>query len=169
MGLESKMTCSEITGDKKSLKFTAIGYFWRIYQTLSYSLLCSLVMKYFSETLVVVIETTDISAPLSCCARGNATFPSAPRQLRHCSTNNGAGGNLGFFQRLSYSFFFILCKHELLFFSIGRCSWWAPDNMFHYPSVNFHRAVLTNGHTGHVPRAPDFFWGAPTGCGEIIF
>ena len=33
------------------------------------------------------------------------------------------------------------------------------------------RAVLTNGHTGHVPRAPGFFsfWGPPTGCGEIIF
>ena len=31
------------------------------------------------------------------------------------------------------------------------------------------RAVLTNGHTGHVPRAPDFFLfqGSPTGCGEI--
>jgi len=32
------------------------------------------------------------------------------------------------------------------------------------------RAVLTNGHTGHVPRAPGFFFlfeGAPTGCGEI--
>ena len=27
------------------------------------------------------------------------------------------------------------------------------------------------GHTGHVPRAPDFFLfeGPPTGCGEIIF
>ena len=35
-----------------------------------------------------------------------------------------------------------------------------------------HGAVLTNGHTGHVPRAPDFFClfeGPPTGCGEIIF
>ena len=33
------------------------------------------------------------------------------------------------------------------------------------------RAVLTNGHTGHVPKAPDFFLfeGPPTGCGEIIF
>jgi len=34
------------------------------------------------------------------------------------------------------------------------------------------RAVLTNGHTGHVPRAPGFFFlfdGSPTGCGEIIF
>ena len=33
------------------------------------------------------------------------------------------------------------------------------------------RAVLTNGHTGHVPRAPGFFFlfeGPPTGCGEII-
>jgi len=36
------------------------------------------------------------------------------------------------------------------------------------PSV---RAVLTNGHTGYVPRAPDFFLveGPPTGCGEINF
>jgi len=33
------------------------------------------------------------------------------------------------------------------------------------------RAVLTNGHTGHVPRAPGFFLfeGPPTGCGEINF
>ena len=32
------------------------------------------------------------------------------------------------------------------------------------------RAVLTNGHTGHVPRAPGFFFQRPpTGCGEIIF
>jgi len=33
------------------------------------------------------------------------------------------------------------------------------------------RAVLTNGHTGHVPMAPGFFFFlvAPTGCGEIIF
>ena len=34
------------------------------------------------------------------------------------------------------------------------------------------RAVLTNGHTGHVPRAPGFFFlfEAPrTGCGEINF
>ena len=32
-------------------------------------------------------------------------------------------------------------------------------------------AVLTNGHTGHVPRASDFFLfeGPPTGCGEILF
>ena len=33
-------------------------------------------------------------------------------------------------------------------------------------------AVLTNGYTGHVPRAPGFFFlfeGPPTGCGEIIF
>jgi len=32
------------------------------------------------------------------------------------------------------------------------------------------RAVLTNGHTGHVPRAPGIFFlfeGSPTGCGEI--
>ena len=32
------------------------------------------------------------------------------------------------------------------------------------------RAVLTNGHTGYVPRAPGFFVlfeGPPTGCGEI--
>jgi len=32
------------------------------------------------------------------------------------------------------------------------------------------RAVLTNGHSGHVPRAPDFsflFEGPLTGCGEI--
>ena len=33
------------------------------------------------------------------------------------------------------------------------------------------RAVLTNGHTGHVPSwAPGFFFdGPPTGCGEINF
>ena len=34
------------------------------------------------------------------------------------------------------------------------------------------RAVLTNGHTGHVPRAPEFFFlfeRPPTGCGEIHF
>jgi len=33
------------------------------------------------------------------------------------------------------------------------------------------RAVLTNGHIGHVPRAPDFFLfeGPRTGCGEINF
>ena len=32
------------------------------------------------------------------------------------------------------------------------------------------RAVLINGHTGHVPRAPGYFFeGPPTGCGEIIF
>jgi len=33
------------------------------------------------------------------------------------------------------------------------------------------RAVLTNGHTGLVPRAPVFFLfeGPPTGCGEINF
>ena len=32
-------------------------------------------------------------------------------------------------------------------------------------------AVLTNGHTGHVPRARDFFLfeGPPTGCVEINF
>jgi len=32
------------------------------------------------------------------------------------------------------------------------------------------RAVLTNGHTRHVPTAPGFFLfeGLPTGCGEII-
>ena len=33
-------------------------------------------------------------------------------------------------------------------------------------------AVLTNGHTGHVPRAPGSFFlfeGPPTGCGEINF
>jgi len=31
------------------------------------------------------------------------------------------------------------------------------------------RAVLTNGHTGHVPRAPGFFLfeGPPTGCGDL--
>jgi len=31
--------------------------------------------------------------------------------------------------------------------------------------------LLTNGHTGHVPRAPGFFLfeGPPIGCGEIIF
>jgi len=32
------------------------------------------------------------------------------------------------------------------------------------------RVVLTNGHTGHVSRAPGFFFlfdGPPTGCGEI--
>jgi len=34
------------------------------------------------------------------------------------------------------------------------------------------RVVLTNGHTGHVPRAPGFFFffeEPPTGCGEINF
>ena len=34
------------------------------------------------------------------------------------------------------------------------------------------RAVLTNGHTGHVLRVPGFFFllkGPPTGCGEIKF
>ena len=34
------------------------------------------------------------------------------------------------------------------------------------------RAVLTNGHTGHLPRAPGFFVlfeKPPTGCGEIHF
>ena len=34
------------------------------------------------------------------------------------------------------------------------------------------RAVFTNGHTGHVPRAPGFYFlfeGPPTGCGEITF
>ena len=34
------------------------------------------------------------------------------------------------------------------------------------------RAVLTNGHTGHVPRAPGFFFlfeEPETGCGEINF
>jgi len=34
------------------------------------------------------------------------------------------------------------------------------------------RAVLTNGHTGHVRRAPGFFFlfeRPPTGCGKIIF
>ena len=34
------------------------------------------------------------------------------------------------------------------------------------------RAVLTNGHNGHVPRAPGFFFlfeVPPTGCGEINF
>jgi len=33
------------------------------------------------------------------------------------------------------------------------------------------RAVLTNGRSGHVPRAPDFFLfeGPPTGCDEINF
>ena len=39
------------------------------------------------------------------------------------------------------------------------------------PPCTLATAVLTNGHTGHVPRAPDFFrfdW-PPTGCGEIIF
>ena len=38
------------------------------------------------------------------------------------------------------------------------------------PPTAASRAVLTNGHTGYVPRAPGFFFlfeGPPTGCGEI--
>ena len=33
------------------------------------------------------------------------------------------------------------------------------------------RAVLTYGHTGHLPRAPGFssFWVTPTRCGEVNF
>jgi len=47
---------------------------------------------------------------------------------------------------------------------------------FHRPCFAYYaagsRAVLTNGHTGHVPRAPGFFFifeGPPTGCGEINY
>jgi len=42
---------------------------------------------------------------------------------------------------------------------------------FQLDAVEGGKAVLTNGHTGHVPRAPGFFLfeAPPTGCGEIIF
>jgi len=49
--------------------------------------------------------------------------------------------------------------------SLRTCT--SPDSL---PSVV--RAVLTNAHTGHVPRAPGIiflFEGPPTGCGEINF
>jgi len=54
MGRESKMLCNEVTNayttwHSLQQKFVAIGDFWLIQQTLlyRYSLLCSLVIKYF--------------------------------------------------------------------------------------------------------------------------
>jgi len=47
----------------------------------------------------------------------------------------------------------------------------STEGILTYFSSNASRAILTNGHTGHVPRAPGFFFflRAPSGCGKINF
>jgi len=58
--------------------------------------------------------------------------------------------------------FIVLCSLHSLY----------PIKCLHLHEYAYHQAgPSTNGHTGHVPRVPGFFsfWGAPSGCGEIIF
>ena len=47
----------------------------------------------------------------------------------------------------------------------------STEGILTYFSSNASRAILTNGHTEHMPRAPGFFFflRAPSGCGKINF
>ena len=80
-------------------------------------------------------------------------------------------------QQLDLWFCLLFCGGITLHWSGFKVKFRTAER-FRLPSAKFQstvhsrkcRAVLTNGHTGHVPRAPDFFLfeGPPTGCGEIF-